>query len=98
MNVRVLLLLEELLVVQPGQPESDATGVELLPGLLNHVETAVVVIDISVPSGAIGLVDNAPVTHHVLSIVVDGCTRFRRESADGYVLVTYLIGKHSGIK
>ena len=67
-NVRVLRCLELFGVRQVRQVHRG--GVELVARLLHVIETSSVVVDVGVSAGAVRLIDDTTVTHHILAVVI----------------------------
>ena len=70
MNVRLLLALEESLMIKVGQKESPR--MVLAAWLVHPVEASIVELDISVSASAIWFVNDTSIPLHVLSVVVLG--------------------------
>ena len=77
MDARLLEALVELLVLQVRKKQR--AWMELRTRLLHFGETTVVIVDVGITAGAIGVVDDASVPLHVLAVEVSwrrgGCCK-----------------------
>jgi len=67
MNIRMFLLLEKFRVFEPGQKSG---RVELRSWFFHLIETSIIIIDISISTSTIWLINDASVPHHFDPIMI----------------------------